>query len=174
MPRRSQSRLKSHSSLLATISIAVISATELAFSNQNRGLSQNFYLLLFDRDTVSVPPVLMLPPTTPTSSVTEPVPAEITAAAPGAAWLNAAPAPPKLMAIATAQAAADAHDAALPKDRAAWDRDDRQESIRLHAVVTGLKADRARAAAEYNARARMANRRIFRTDDPTTPSHIDE
>ena len=30
--------------------------------------------------TVSVPPVAMLPPTTPTSSVTEPVPAEITAA----------------------------------------------------------------------------------------------
>ena len=35
--------------------IAVISATELAFSNQNRDLSQQFYQLLFDRDTLSVP-----------------------------------------------------------------------------------------------------------------------
>jgi len=75
--------------------------------------------------------------------------------------------------VKSAQTAADVHDASLPKDRAAWDRDDRQESIRLHTIVTGLVNDRARRVEEYNAHARMANRSIFRSDDPSTPAHME-
>lgn len=66
-----------------------------------------------------------------------------------------------------------AFDFALPKDRAQWDRADREESNRLHTVLTGTLNERSRAVNEYNARARMANRKIFRTGDPTTPDHFD-
>lgn len=56
------------------------------------------------------------------------------------------------------------------KDRHDMDRDDKQESDRLHAILMGLQQERQTEIATYNARAQMANRNIFRTD---TPSHIE-
>lgn len=56
------------------------------------------------------------------------------------------------------------------KGRHDMDRDDKQESDRLHAIVMGLQQERQSEVATYNARAQMANRNIFRTD---TPSHLE-
>lgn len=55
-----------------------------------------------------------------------------------------------------------------PRDQ--WYREDREEYSRLRAVLEGLKQERAAAASDYNARARMANRSIFKGND--TPNHI--
>ena len=56
------------------------------------------------------------------------------------------------------------------KNRKEMDRDDKQESDRLHAILTGLQQERLTEVATYNARAQMANRNIFQTHD--LPSHI--
>ena len=57
------------------------------------------------------------------------------------------------------------------KTRQEMDREDKQESERLHSVVLGLEQERQDQVAVYNARAQMANRNIFRTND--LPNHID-
>lgn len=57
------------------------------------------------------------------------------------------------------------------KTRQEMDREDKQESERLHAVVLGLEQERQNQVATYNARAQMANRNIFRTND--LPNHIE-
>jgi hypothetical protein len=72
--------------------------------------------------------------------------------------------------IADAQHAVDSFDAQF-KTRHDMDRDDKQESERLHSVLLGLQQERLNQVATYNARAQMANRNIFRTND--LPSHID-
>lgn len=71
--------------------------------------------------------------------------------------------------IADAQTAANNFDAQF-KNRKDMDRDDKQESDRLHAVLAGLQQERLTEVATYNARAQMANRNIFQTHD--LPSHI--
>lgn len=57
------------------------------------------------------------------------------------------------------------------KTRHEMDREDKQESERLHAIVLGLEQERQNQVATYNARAQMANRNIFRTND--LPNHIE-
>lgn len=49
--------------------------------------------------------------------------------------------------------------------RSTWSFDDRQEHSRLTSIVNGLVAQRADMVAEYNARSKMANRSIFKTND---------
>lgn len=71
--------------------------------------------------------------------------------------------------IVAAQTAANNFDGQF-KNRKDMDRDDKQESDRLHAVLTGLQQERLTEVATYNARAQMANRNIFQTHD--LPSHI--
>lgn len=56
--------------------------------------------------------------------------------------------------------------------RADWRFDDRQEWGRLTSVVRGLEGQRTQMVAEYNARAEMMNRDIFRTRD--LPERIDQ
>lgn len=50
-------------------------------------------------------------------------------------------------------------------DRSTWTFEDKQEFGRLNTIINGLKNQRASMVAEYNARASMANRNIFRTND---------
>lgn len=50
-------------------------------------------------------------------------------------------------------------------DRKDWKRDDRIEWSRLNSVWLGLTQQRNDLAAEYNARANMANRSIFKAGD---------
>lgn len=57
------------------------------------------------------------------------------------------------------------------KTRKEMDREDKEESDRLHAVVLGLEQERQNQVATYNARATMANRNIFRTND--LPNHLE-
>lgn len=49
--------------------------------------------------------------------------------------------------------------------RSEWKREDREESARLGAVALGLRQQRNDMAAEYNARANMANRAIFKSGE---------
>ncbi len=56
--------------------------------------------------------------------------------------------------------------------RADWGFEDRQEWARLNAIVQGLQGQRTQMVAEYNARAEMANRNIFRTND--LPERIEQ
>lgn len=51
------------------------------------------------------------------------------------------------------------------KNRKDMDRDDKQESDRLHAIVLGLQQQRQNEASTYNARAQMTNRDIFKDHD---------
>jgi hypothetical protein len=46
-----------------------------------------------------------------------------------------------------------------------WKMDDRTEWNRLNSVVLGLRGNRARMVADYNARASMVNRNIFMAGD---------
>ena len=55
--------------------------------------------------------------------------------------------------------------------RAGWDFRTRDESFRLSANLSGVRNVRSDAVAEYNARARMANRSIFMGRD--VPDHIE-
>lgn len=50
-----------------------------------------------------------------------------------------------------------------PRDT--WKFDDRTEWNRLNAIVLGLRNQRTDMVAEYNAKAKMANRNIFMTGD---------
>lgn len=50
-------------------------------------------------------------------------------------------------------------------DRKTWTFEDKQEYNRQNTVINALKIQRASMVAEYNARASMANRNIFRTND---------
>ena len=50
-------------------------------------------------------------------------------------------------------------------DRDEWDYNDKNEYARLTANVTGLKNYRNEQVATYNARAKMANRSIFKTKE---------
>ena len=52
-----------------------------------------------------------------------------------------------------------------------WKYGDREEHARLASIVTGLEQQRADMVAQYNARAAMANRKIFMGTD--CPDHID-
>jgi hypothetical protein len=72
--------------------------------------------------------------------------------------------------IADADKAANTFDAQF-KSRKEMDRDDKQESDRLHAIVSGLQQERQTEVATYNARSQMANRNIFKTND--VPNHIE-
>lgn len=56
--------------------------------------------------------------------------------------------------------------------RSEWRFDDRQEWSRLSSIVHGLEGQRTSMVAEYNARAEMANRDIFRTRD--LPERIEQ
>lgn len=60
------------------------------------------------------------------------------------------------------QAKADFEASAGP--RSSWDFQDKQEHNRLSANVTGAKQYEASLVADYNARARMANRALFNTE----------
>ena len=55
--------------------------------------------------------------------------------------------------------------------RETWDFRTREESFRLAANLSGVRNVRSDAIAEYNARARMANRSIFMGRD--VPDHIE-
>lgn len=55
--------------------------------------------------------------------------------------------------------------------RGTWDFRTREESFRLAANLSGVRNVRSDAVAEYNARARMANRSIFMGRD--VPDHIE-
>ena len=57
-------------------------------------------------------------------------------------------------------------------ERKDWDRMDKEEFSRLSSVELGLNQQRADIAAEYNARSRMANRKIFKMGDTELPQHI--
>jgi hypothetical protein len=72
--------------------------------------------------------------------------------------------------IADAQRAVNSFDSQF-KNRHDMERDDKQESDRLHSVLQGLQQERQNQVATYNARAQMANRNIFRTND--LPNHIE-
>lgn len=50
-----------------------------------------------------------------------------------------------------------------PRDQ--WDFSDKEEASRLRTVLYGMKNVRAEMAAQYNARANMANRKIFMGSD---------
>lgn len=50
--------------------------------------------------------------------------------------------------------------------RSEWDIFDKKEHGRLGSVVLGLRNHRADMIAEYNAKSRMANRSIFKTEGP--------
>jgi hypothetical protein len=56
--------------------------------------------------------------------------------------------------------------------RAGWTFDDHAEWSRLSSIVQGLQGQRTQMVADYNARAQMANRDLFRTRD--LPDHIDQ
>lgn len=49
--------------------------------------------------------------------------------------------------------------------RETWTFDDRQEWNRLNAILVGLQGQRAQMVADYNARTKMENRDLFRTND---------
>lgn len=49
--------------------------------------------------------------------------------------------------------------------RSDWTFEDKNESARLNAIVAGLKASRADMVSIYNARSKMANRNIFKSND---------
>lgn len=50
-------------------------------------------------------------------------------------------------------------------DRASWTFEDKQEDSRLRSITLGLQNQRLSMVAEYNAKANMANRDIFRTSE---------
>lgn len=50
------------------------------------------------------------------------------------------------------------------------DREDKIENSRLRTILSGLKNQRETQKGEYNARAQMVNRNIFKTND--LPNHI--
>ena len=72
--------------------------------------------------------------------------------------------------IADAQIAIRSFDAQF-KSRKEMDREDKLESERLHAVLSGLQQERQTEVAAYNARATMTNRNIFKGND--IPTHIE-
>lgn len=49
--------------------------------------------------------------------------------------------------------------------RSSWTFEDKTESSRLNAIVAGLEASRADMISIYNARSKMANRNIFKSND---------
>lgn len=53
-----------------------------------------------------------------------------------------------------------------------WHREDREEYSRLTSILLGLNQQRSDLAAEYNARSRMVNRKIFKAGDTVLPEHI--
>jgi hypothetical protein len=57
------------------------------------------------------------------------------------------------------------------QSRKEMDREDKLESERLHAILTGLQQERQTEVAQYNARASEANRNIFKSND--VPNHIE-
>jgi len=56
--------------------------------------------------------------------------------------------------------------------RTNWDRSDKEEYSRLTSILVGLKQQRSDLAAEYNARSRMTNRKIFKAGDVELPVKI--
>jgi len=53
----------------------------------------------------------------------------------------------------------------LPKERKDWSYDDKQEINRLRTDLRGQKAHYETLSAEFQARSKMANRRIFKSDN---------
>lgn len=51
--------------------------------------------------------------------------------------------------------------------RSSWTFEDKTEDARLHAVLSGLKQHYEDQVAQYNARAKMANRNVFQNNLPT-------
>lgn len=51
-------------------------------------------------------------------------------------------------------------------DRSNWTFEDKTEDSRLHTVAQGLRSQKEDLVAEYNARAKMANRNIFQNNLP--------
>lgn len=68
--------------------------------------------------------------------------------------------------IANAQQAESDYNSQLPKDRTIWSYALQTESGRLHSVVLGLQNQKQDLVAEYNARAKEANRNIFMNNLP--------
>lgn len=54
-----------------------------------------------------------------------------------------------------------------------WKREDREEAARLGAIRLGLTQQQNDLAAEYNAKSRMVNRKIFKAGDAELPATID-
>lgn len=54
-----------------------------------------------------------------------------------------------------------------------WDRTDKEEFARLRSILDGLKYQRSRLVAEYNAKSRMVNRSIFKAGDRELPERIE-
>lgn len=57
--------------------------------------------------------------------------------------------------------------------RTEWSFEDKNESSRLNAVLLGLKNHRADLVAEYNAKSRMMNRKIFKWGDKVLPERLE-
>lgn len=73
--------------------------------------------------------------------------------------------------LANAQDSYSAFKASLPASRTKWSFEDKQEDARLNSVVLGLQNYLEQLVADYNARAKMANRNIFQ--DGVIPSFIE-
>lgn len=56
--------------------------------------------------------------------------------------------------------------------RSQWKRDDREEAARLSTIRLGLSQQQNDLAAEYNAKSRMVNRKIFKAGDTMLPVSI--
>lgn len=67
--------------------------------------------------------------------------------------------------IANAQASVDGFESSAG-DRANWTFEDKTEDSRLRSVVLGLKNQKEDLIAEYNSRAKQANRNIFQNNLP--------
>lgn len=64
-----------------------------------------------------------------------------------------------------------AYRASLPEDREDWTFEDKQEDARLNTIVLGLENNLEDMIADYNARAKQANRNIF--EDGIIPDFIE-
>ena len=60
-------------------------------------------------------------------------------------------------------AAATFKEEAGPREK--WDRTDKEEHSRLNTIALGIKQQRDDAVSQYNAKSKMANRNIFKTND---------
>lgn len=57
--------------------------------------------------------------------------------------------------------------------RTGWSFEDKNESSRLNSVLLGLENHRASLVAEYNAKSRMMNRKIFKWGDKVLPERLE-